>query len=320
MAIVTCHNCGYDLDDLARCPKCGAENPHPVTYESGTRCSICDLTNVEVSRANVKYHAAMADSYDRDQPHFKPENQEQVKIKLLALGSRFGFDRLLDVGCGTGFVTRHAQRYYKETVGVDVTRKMLHLAPGSASLILGDAYHLPFPSERFDVVTAYSVLHHLQNIEAVASEAYRVLKSHGCFWSALDPNAHFFYYAKTVTNLSAIQLDKPQNLKPVLEWEIRSVSEVETVLRERYGLEKEVVDLAEFHKMREGLNPLALEAIFRRAGFFSVDVRFDWFLGQGRVLHEKGEDAVDAIDGWLREVLPLSAPLYKYLEVTAVKL
>lgn len=260
----------------------------------------------------------MAEKYDQDQPHFKPENVEKVEIKLLALGSRFGFDRLLDIGSGTGFITRIAKRYYKETVGVDLTREMLRLAPDPGGLVLADVYHLPLLGGRFDVVTAYSVLHHMQNIEAVASEAYRVLKPHGCFWSALDPNMSFFFWERVYE--SGYAGKSKVQLGDLLEKEVRSVLSAESVVMEKYGLDKETVELAELRKMRSpGMNPVILKETFEDVGFFSVEVRFDWFLGQGRVLHEKGEDAVDAIDAWLREVLPLSAPLYKYLEITAVK-
>lgn len=267
---------------------------------------------LQVSQANIKYHAAMAEKYDQDQPHFKPENVEKVKEQLLSLGRRFGFDRLLDIGCGTGFVTRIASSYYKDVVGVDLTREMLRVACKPRDMILGDAYHLPLRGERFNVVTAYSVLHHLQNFEAVASEAYRALKWHGCFWSALDPNRDFFHYAWQVRNES--------HLGPLLEREVHSFTDATKMLAEKYGLDTETMELAELWKMRLlGLNPYRLEELFKEVGFYSVNVRFDWFLGQGVVLHGKGEDAVKAIDGWLREMLPLSAPLYKYLEVTAVK-
>ena len=57
--------------------------------------------------------------------------------------------RVLDVGCGTGFMTRHLKG---EVVGLDQSAAMLGIAQGrapAATFVRGDALSLPFPDGAF---------------------------------------------------------------------------------------------------------------------------------------------------------------------------
>lgn len=79
-----------------------------------------------------------------DWPGFREELGEVAGIlKGLA------FARVLDAGCGTGFMTRHLKG---EVVGLDQSEAVLEIArervPG-ARFVRGDALHLPFPSGSF---------------------------------------------------------------------------------------------------------------------------------------------------------------------------
>jgi hypothetical protein len=43
-------------------------------------------------------------------------------------------------------------------------------------------------------------------------------------------------------------------------------------------------------------------------------VRFEWFLGQGAVMHGQSFEAADTVDAYLRRTLPLTGHLFKYLQ------
>jgi ubiquinone/menaquinone biosynthesis C-methylase UbiE len=77
--------------------------------------------------------------------------------------------RILDVGCGTGFLARLLARTLDDVqvVGLDADEKMLDLArhmlereglTDRVELQQGDAYQLPFSDETFDLVTSQTLL------------------------------------------------------------------------------------------------------------------------------------------------------------------
>jgi len=72
--------------------------------------------------------------------------------------------RALDVGCGDGLLLEKLQS--EHTVGFDlsVTRlKRAGLRAPNASLVCGDAEHLPFKTASFDLVTCLDTMEHLSN-------------------------------------------------------------------------------------------------------------------------------------------------------------
>jgi ubiquinone/menaquinone biosynthesis C-methylase UbiE len=94
-------------------------------------------------------------------------------------------DAILDVGCGTGaLLAAIAERIPgARLAGVDLSPGMLAVAGRKlghrASLVAGDASHLPFPDRRFDLVLSSSALHYWPDPAAGLAEIARVTKVGG---------------------------------------------------------------------------------------------------------------------------------------------
>jgi ubiquinone/menaquinone biosynthesis C-methylase UbiE len=96
--------------------------------------------------------------------------------------------RVLDIGCGKGGVVIACALKGAEAVGFDLDERELNLARlraksynlGNVSISNGDAENIPFPDNYFDLVTALSVLEHVNNLEKVIKEMVRVTKPGGC--------------------------------------------------------------------------------------------------------------------------------------------
>lgn len=111
-----------------------------------------------------------------------PEYEEQ--ILPLAAEELAGADRVLDVGCGDGQVSRLATRLGASlVVGVDPTRNQIDVASkrGEALFARAGADSLPFADETFDAVVACLVFEHIREVDAAISEVARVLRSGGRF-------------------------------------------------------------------------------------------------------------------------------------------
>ncbi|ELY58609.1 class I SAM-dependent methyltransferase [Natronococcus jeotgali] len=93
-------------------------------------------------------------------------------LEPLALGSR---ERVLDVGCGTGELSRVlAAESAGEVVGCDADPALLERAREHVPVVAGDALRLPFPDDAFDLVVCQALLINLPDPEAAIREFARV--------------------------------------------------------------------------------------------------------------------------------------------------
>jgi 2-polyprenyl-6-hydroxyphenyl methylase/3-demethylubiquinone-9 3-methyltransferase len=94
--------------------------------------------------------------------------------------------RVLDLGCGGGFLSNYLAERGHTVTGVDTTAENLAVARATdrsrtATYELADACALPYGRSSFDVVCAMDLLEHVEDPERVIAEASRVLAPGGLF-------------------------------------------------------------------------------------------------------------------------------------------
>lgn len=97
----------------------------------------------------------------------------RAALANLQLDSR---SRVLDVGCGTGVLTRVlAAETDAEVVGLDADRDLLAVAREAGTrVVAGDALRLPFGADAFDLVVCQALLINLPDPSAAVAEFARV--------------------------------------------------------------------------------------------------------------------------------------------------
>jgi ubiquinone/menaquinone biosynthesis C-methylase UbiE len=110
-----------------------------------------------------------------------------VQEKVYRYGS-YAAQRVLDVGCGNGYVLSRYAKGRANVVGVDLTwtgvslsGQRFRLQNLSGQFLQGNAETLPFHDESFDLVTSMGVLHHVPSMEKAINEIHRVLRPGGEF-------------------------------------------------------------------------------------------------------------------------------------------
>ena len=93
---------------------------------------------------------------------------------------------LLDVGCGTGYLTGKVKDCFPQSriVGLDFAEGMLKMARckrKDVSWVLADGNHLPFLGRRFDIVISNLAYQWAGDLSRAFSEARRVLLPNGVF-------------------------------------------------------------------------------------------------------------------------------------------
>jgi 2-polyprenyl-6-hydroxyphenyl methylase/3-demethylubiquinone-9 3-methyltransferase len=130
------------------------------------------------------YHAA-------DDPIALLRAQARLHVPWVADRLRLEFGeracRLLDVGCGGGFMANAFAKLGHSVVGVDLAAAPLEVAArydhtGRARYVCCDAGALPFPDASFEAACAMDMLEHVEDKEAVVAEVARVLTPGGLFF------------------------------------------------------------------------------------------------------------------------------------------
>jgi SAM-dependent methyltransferase len=111
-----------------------------------------------------------------------PEYVEQ--ILPMAASELAGFDRILDVGCGDGQISRLLSDAGSDVVGVDPTWNQISVASergGGASYVRSGAAALPFGDASFDAAVACLVFEHIDEVDEAIAEIARVVRPGGRF-------------------------------------------------------------------------------------------------------------------------------------------
>ncbi len=266
--------------------------------------------------ANIAVHTRMADRYETDEPHFRPENRRKVRRVLETLANRIGGGRLLDVGCGTGFIVGLAADLFESVDGIDITPAMIakvDTAAGNIRLHTGAAESMPFADGTFDMASSYAFMHHVEDHRRVLCEVARVLRPGGLFYIDLEPNKLFWQ--------SMVRLERQGGTySDILAREIDSVLHTDESVEGEFGIASQTFKDAEpIKSVLGGFDPYEFERDARAAGFSACEVTLDWFAGQGAILHGQSEEAMSTVESYLRRVLPLSAHLFKYIRFVCVR-
>lgn len=139
---------------------------------------------------------------DEGQAHSlnKPFSPEERPRQFLDLGVIYALlppapARILDAGCGTGWLSRFLARAGYSVLGTDCSSEAIELAKsyehfaqeGDLSFQVEDFEKSGF-SEEFDAIIFYAALHHTQNLEASLGCAYKALKPGGILL-AIEPGS-----------------------------------------------------------------------------------------------------------------------------------
>ncbi len=281
-----------------------------------------DTNYQKVIEANIALHSKMSDDYSTCEPHFRPENIANVEGKLKPLIEKTAAKKLLDLGCGTGFVINIAKKYVNEIHGVDVTQAMMDKVDksGNATIELFNHDTGSFPAKEgsYDMVTAYSFLHHLYNVTPTLATAFNALRSGGVFYADLDPN---YYFWEGVNHL-----DRKGSYDEIVKREIEMVTYKDEDIEKNFGVDKDVFNSAEYGKnIKGGFRAEELEATLLKIGFKKVNFFYHWFIGQGKLINDESFSKderfrhADIMNMYLQKALPLSKNLFKYIGFTAEK-
>ena len=151
-----------------------------------------DNANGMKSAAREEFDA-WAETYDRSPLHrflFEPTYAALLEALVRWRGPEVGSLRSLDVGCGTGTLVRRLAGSGPDVraTGLDYATAMVRVAhekaaqagvAGACTFTPGDAEHLPFVAESFDLVTCSHSFHHYPHQQEAILEMRRVLRPGG---------------------------------------------------------------------------------------------------------------------------------------------
>jgi ubiquinone/menaquinone biosynthesis C-methylase UbiE len=142
---------------------------------------------------NVRIHDRVAPSYEQTHDEiFNDVEQSRLRNALTRaaqqIRSSAAQPRALDFGCGSGNLTRHLLDLGFEVVAADVSRGFLAMVerryagrPVSTFQLNGESL-AGLADGTFDLVAAYSVLHHVPDYLGALSEMARVTKRGGVIY------------------------------------------------------------------------------------------------------------------------------------------
>ena len=172
-----------DTEVVLACNICGSQQIQKLDTDFNLcRCNLCGYVfdSPRPSFAEISAFYSQAGKYDG----WLKEEQARDMLwkrrlkKLLQSGAR---GRLLDIGAGYGQFLHHAQPYFSEVTGTEVSESAVALAKKKYGLMLlaGQVEDLDLPRQSFNTITLFHVLEHVLDPCMLIHRCHALLRAQG---------------------------------------------------------------------------------------------------------------------------------------------
>ena len=194
--------------------------------------------------------------------------------KLVELLSEYHCKRVLDIGCGTGVLTKEIAKFANEVIGIDLSKNMIEKAKAAYPelLLVMDACSLEWES-CFSAAFSNAVFHFIKDHDSLLDSINRVLLPNGMLVCEFGACGNIADLLETVEH-ACVKRGKQYSLR----FYYPSKEKYETML-EKHGFTAEsIIEYALDTKLAEGANGLRnwVSQVFdEEMGWFSVSERDD---------------------------------------------
>lgn len=152
--------------------------------------------------------------------------------------------RVLDLGCGAGWLTLAMAQRGADATGLDISDESLsvareyyesirHEVPGSVRYEVADLNHISLSADSYDVIAVCGALHHLTHVRHTIEELHKALRPGGLFWTSDilgdEPRAAV-YLTGALMFLLPIEMSYREKLAGVFRFGIRSSARVRAAI------------------------------------------------------------------------------------------
>lgn len=273
-------NSPFQTRELTQCLGCGGKRivPLPMRYEHlarsfpAARCLDCDLRFLRVQPAgeslarlywaeyfSVDYRCGRSDTHSFDESAFRAENSGLL-ARFEPLKPATGPARLLEVGCASGWLLKHASERGWQVRGIELSEHaVIHARGLGLDVVQGALEDAKCAEGSADLIYMGDVLEHVPDCGATMHEVARVLAPGGSFFLRGPITTHSLARRAGLALYGALGRDIVLREPPYHLWEFtpRSLER----LMQSVGLEVTAMEQAKIPPGRPHGNKNAAQAV-----------------------------------------------------------
>ena len=233
-----------------------------------------------IHEENIAVHRFEAKYYELLHPEvFGKSEQKRISSTLVLVDSLISGNqkRALDFGAGTGNLTGKLLRMGYTVTAIDISAEMCAIlekkyrtyAEAKQLIVINSSIeNMSFERDEFDLITCYSVLHHLPDYADVIQRLAEFLKKGGVLY--LDHEASPFYWKDESTNIANLVKQIYFHSNPALNTLYFQITRVKLP-----SIDYALADY--WHKKEHPLDHGKIESVFEKENF-EFFARVDYYL------------------------------------------
>lgn len=213
----------------------------------------------QVKKANRDFYDITGTSYEAVDGRRSEQLIRYVMNQLESISENTVSGSVLDLGCGSGFISMAAKNCFEHLYAIDISHKIIkNIEDKSFPRVVADTDLIPVKDARLNCVVTFAVLHHCYSYEKILSEIHRILVPGGIYYSDHDIDSLFFKRFQLLLKI------------------YRKINDQRKKYLKAFSLlTKEMYDCSEFHQ--DGIPSEFIGTTLKRIGFKDVKIEYHWF-------------------------------------------